>query len=152
MGGNAQPVIRDIFPLVGALAAPARLRVGELLFTPASSPALLADEVLALPLPRGDDDRAALCRSLQAGLDRDVLVRLSGSRLGEVVPAIDGRAGFVGAPPWPARLQGVMARSASQMGLPLGFTSTTRSVAPNRVAAIRSAMSARSTASPRSTE
>ncbi len=111
MPDSEQPRLRLLFPRIEVLPVPTRRRLAELLAVPGASPALLSEEILALPLPAAPDDQASVRQAIQAGLDRGSLAHLAELQVGEVVPAIEGRDGFIGTLPCSPRLRAVLQRS-----------------------------------------
>ena len=91
MGDDLQRRLRHVFPRVDVLAVQLRIQLSELLSVPGRAPAILAEEIVDLPLPAGDGARQALRLLIEKGLVPSALAQLRTLRLADVVPLIGAR-------------------------------------------------------------
>lgn len=126
--------------MCAALPTRTRLHLASSLRVPGRATALFAADLGALALPRGADDRAAVCQVIADGLDRSTLAQLVGVRLRDLVPALEGYDGaFDGT--CPARLRALFKRQGAATwralgDLTLGGIGSWPGVGPSTAAAI----------------
>ncbi|MGH9188749.1 MAG: hypothetical protein ACRD0Q_01740 [Acidimicrobiales bacterium] len=120
MEDRSQDRLRHVFPRLDVLAAPVRLQLSELLASPGSVPAVLAQEIADLPLPRTEAARRALRVVIEKGFGRDALALLGTMALSDVVPAIGTHAGGISFAGCPSRLRELLARQGAATWADLG--------------------------------
>lgn len=85
-----QAVLGDVFASPDVLTVEVRLRLSALLAEPGTAPAILRDQLVALPLPADLDGRREVRDMIEAGLAAPALAALAGCRLDAVVPLLAG--------------------------------------------------------------